>query len=118
MQPASALLLLALASLIAGCTNTLGQRESIGGARAGKPADCPIDVYRTEPTRPYVKVARLDTHLETTYFFSPSLDDALTELKRQACLSGADALMEIRERSSGYLETRSYHVTAAGIAFQ
>ena len=96
----------------------MGRREAINGGRPAKPADCAIDVYRAVPTRPYVKVARLDAHLEKKFFATPTIDDALPELKRQACLSGSDALMDITEKASGYVETRSYHVTATGIAYQ
>jgi len=111
-------LVIALASAIGGCASTLGNRQAIGDARPAKGPDCRIDVYEAEPTRPYVKISRVDAHVEITHFISPSLDDALPELKRQACLSGADALMDLKESSSGYLEMRSFHVTATGIAYR
>jgi uncharacterized protein YbjQ (UPF0145 family) len=55
--------------------------------------------------------------LEKTHFIGSSLDDALPELKKQARLSGADAIIEIRESSSKTGETKIYHVTATGIRY-
>jgi hypothetical protein len=49
----------------------------------------------------------------TVRSFSP--DDVLADLKRQACLSGADALIDISERTSSHAETRIYHLTAIGV---
>jgi hypothetical protein len=63
------------------------------------------------------ELSRLDVHLEKTHFIESSLSDALPELKRQARLSGADAVIEIRERTSKVAETRVYHVSATGIRF-
>ena len=62
-------------------------------------------------------LSRLNVHIEKTHFLSSDLDEAMPELKKQACLSGADAITDIQERQSSYLETRSYHVTAKGIRF-
>jgi hypothetical protein len=61
---------------------------------------------------------RLDVHLEKTHFISSDFESALPELRKQACLSGADAIIEIQEQSTGYLEMRSYHVTATGIKYK
>ena len=44
--------------------------------------------------------------------------ELLPELKKQACLSGADAIAEIQERSTRHIENRGYHVTATGIKFK
>lgn len=79
---------------------------------------CDVQILRDEtPQRPFVRISRLDVHLEKTHFISSSLDDALPELKKQARLSGADAIIAIQEYSSMMGETRIYHVTATGIRY-
>jgi len=45
------------------------------------------------------------------------LNNALPLLKNEARLAGADAIIEIRERSSNVLETNIYHTTAVGIVY-
>jgi len=83
-----------------------------------KPPDCEIAVFTDElPQGPYEEIARLDVHLEKTHFVSSGLRNALPELKKQARLCGADAIIKIKEKSSQHLETRAYHVTATAIRF-
>lgn len=50
----------------------------------------------------------------------PNFDDVLTKLRREACASGADAIIDIQERSSNInlSETNIYHVSAIGIKYQ
>jgi hypothetical protein len=81
--------------------------------------DCSIDIFRTGyPAKEFTKITRVDVHLEKTHFVPSSFESALSELKRQACLSGADAVVDIEERSSSHLETRGYHVTGTGIKYK
>jgi hypothetical protein len=83
-----------------------------------KPETAEIELVREElPARPFVRISRLDVHLERTHFLGSSLADALPELKKQARQSGADAIIEIQERRSMIGETRIYHVTATGIKY-
>jgi hypothetical protein len=83
-----------------------------------KPKNYDVQIFHPQmPQRPFIRISRLDVHLEKSYFIGSSLDDALPELKKQARLSGADAIIEIRQRSSMIIETRVYHVTATGIRF-
>jgi hypothetical protein len=70
-----------------------------------------------EPSRPFVRVSRLDVHFEKTAFIDPTLEEALPELKHQARLSGAEAIIDVHELRSVVGETRVYHVTATGIRF-
>jgi uncharacterized protein YbjQ (UPF0145 family) len=63
-------------------------------------------------------VSHLNVHLEKTFFAPSDFDDAKAELKHQACLSGADAIIEVRELSSSYLETRIFNVSGTGVRFQ
>jgi len=90
----------------------------LGETYPPRPEGYEIEVFRTGlPERPFVKTSRLDVHLEKTHFIGSSLKDALPELKKQARLSGADAIIKIEERSSKVGETRIYHVTATGIRY-
>jgi len=81
--------------------------------------DCDVEVFKTSvPSKGFIKIARIDAHLEKSHFIKSDFEDALPELKKQACLSGADAIIEIQERSSSVLETKIYHVTATGIKYK
>jgi hypothetical protein len=83
-----------------------------------KPEGYDVQIVQNEaPQRPFVRISRLDVHLEKSFFIGSSLDDALPELKKQARLSGADAIIEIRESRSMVGETKIYHVTATGIRY-
>jgi hypothetical protein len=57
-------------------------------------------------------------HIEKTHFLDSGIEEAMPELKKQACLSGADAIIQIQERRGAYVEARSYYVTAQGIRFR
>jgi hypothetical protein len=103
---------------MAGCASTIGRYEFLDKPYPERPANAPVEVFATgEPSRPYVRVARLDAHLEKTGFMPSNLTEALPELKRQARRAGCDAIVEITERRSEILETRVYHVTAIGIRY-
>ena len=85
-----------------------------------KPENCQIEIFRGEhPARQSERVSRLDVHIERTYYVRSQLDDALPELQKEACASGADGIIDIQERISHFnlSETNSYHVTATGIRF-
>jgi hypothetical protein len=102
----------------AGCASTIGRYEFLDQSYPARPADAPVEAFVTgEPSRPFVRVARLDAHLEKTGFMKSSLDEALPELERQARRAGCNAIIEISERRSEILETRVYHVTAIGVRY-
>ena len=69
------------------------------------------------PDKKYVKISRIDVHIERTFALTPNFNNALPELRKQACLSGADAVVEIEEQSSQLIENRMYHVVAVGIKY-
>ena len=107
-----------LGTLLASCETTQSRYVSLGQAYPPRPQDCDVSVLRDSvPQKPFQRVSRLDVHIARTHFVHASFDSALPELKKQACLSGADAIIEIQERSTGFLEDRAYHVTATGIKF-
>lgn len=114
---AAALFLVTL--LTVSCATRQSRYALLGQAFPPKPESCEVLIFReAAPPRTFVRVSRLDVHLEKTSFVGSSLESALPELKRQARLSGADAVIEIRETRSTVGETRVYHVTATGIRFK
>ncbi|SEN68823.1 Putative heavy-metal-binding [Nitrosospira multiformis] len=103
--------------ILASCATTQSRYSMLGSSYPPKPEGYDIQVFHDAPQRLFVRISRLDVHLEKTHFVGSSLDDALQELKKQARLSGADAIVDIREHSSMVGETRIYHVTAIGIRY-
>jgi hypothetical protein len=109
-----------LGTLLVSCATTQGRFTPLGQAVPPRPGDCSVAVLKDSvPQKAFERVSRLDVHLERTGFAQADIDSALPELKKQACLSGADAIIEIEERSTGFrFENRAYHVTATGIRFK
>lgn len=108
-----------IASLVASCATMQSRYVILEQSYPPLPEGYEVEVFRTgSPKRPFVRVSRLYVHLERTHFIGSSFEDSLPELKKQARLSGAHAIIEIQERSwwiGG--ETRVYHVTATGIRY-
>ena len=118
MKLAMSYVLLVL-TVIAGCTTTQSRFVVLGSPQSDRPENCEVQVFRNgTPQHQFARVARIDVHVERTFFMQPGFEDALPELRRQACLSGADALIEIEERQSAYVENRTYHVTAVGVKYR
>lgn len=113
-----ALVLLFTALLTISCATTQSRYSMLADSYPPNPEGHDIQIFRDGvPQRPFVRISRLDVHLEKTHFIGSSLDDALPELRKQARLSGGDAIIEIRESRSMVRETRIYHVTATGIRY-
>jgi hypothetical protein len=109
-----------LAFGLAGCMATTGNSRPLSEERyAARSPDCDVTVFRNSPpSQPFVAISRLNVHLEKTFFVPSDFSSAVGELKRQACLSGADGVIDIEERSSSYLETRIYNLSGTGIRFR
>ena len=104
--------------LAVSCATSQSRYVPFGKTYPPKPEGYQVEVFRVEPpTRPFERITRLDVHLEKAFFVGSSLESALPELKKQARLSGADAIIDIRESSSMVGETKIYHVTATGIRY-
>jgi len=92
----------------------------LGTIYSSRSPDCAIEVFRSEiPSKEFLKISRIDVHIERTYYIRTNFEEALPELKIKACESGADAIIDIQERSS-YInndETHIYHVIATGIKY-
>ena len=83
-----------------------------------RPANCAIEVLHDAPSRSFVRVARVYAHRESTFFVQPGEADSLPDLKKEACLAGADAIMDIAESKSGYAEMSSYTISATAIVYR
>ncbi|MEO7067007.1 MAG: hypothetical protein ABI114_08890 [Rhodanobacter sp.] len=55
---------------------------------------------------------------EKAFFVPSDFASAVGDLKRQGCLSGADATIDLQESHSRYLERRIYKLSATGIRFE
>lgn len=113
------LLLCLLALFLVSCSTVQSRYSMLDDSYPAKPESYEVQVYYHDnlPQRPFARISRIDVHLEKTHFRDSALEDAMPELKNQARLSGADAIIEIREKFSSRLETSIYHVTATGIRF-
>jgi len=109
-----------LASGLAGCMATTGNYRALSEEHyAARSPGCDVTVFRNSaPSQSFVAISRLNVHLEKTFFVPSDFSSAVGELKRQACLSGADGVIDIEEHSSSYLETRIYNLSATGIRFR
>lgn len=109
----------ALLLLVATACTTQSRYSPLGKSFPPRPETAAVEIFQTgAPARPFDRVSRLDVHLEKTHLVPSSFSDALPELEKQARLSGADAIIEIRETRSSVGETRIYHVTATGIRYR
>ncbi len=68
-----------------------------------------------DPTRRLAKACNLDLYVEKTRSGDPSLDDVLPEVKRQARLCGANAVIDVQWTIQGAGQASVYHVTATGV---
>ena len=111
---------LALGVLLTGCatTNRSGFTP-IGSTHPARAAGCEVEIFQRDlPARDFARIARLDVHIEWSAWFEPRLADAVAELRKQACLAGADAIIDLDERRGSHIETKRYHVTATGIIYR
>ena len=111
-------LLLTIALAMSACSASRGRYAWLGPPYSPWPQGHPVEVFQDGlPTRAFVRVSRLDVHIEKTDFRKASFEEALPELMNQARLSGADAIVEIQERRTWVVGSRAYHVTATGIRY-
>lgn len=110
---------LCFVALLSACSTTQSRYVELGNTYLARADTCAIDVFREgAPTRDFERISRLDVHQEKTHFIGSDFDSALPELKKQACRSGADGVVDIRELTDRRFENRSYHVTATGIKYK
>jgi len=116
---AKAAVLLLLAFLTAACATKQSRYYMLADSFPPKPEGYNVQIFHSDvPQRPYERISRLDVHLEKTHLIGSSfVNEAMPELEKQARLSGADAIIEIRGINSSVGETRIFHVTATGIRY-
>lgn len=86
--------------------------------RPAKPANAVVLLFKdTEPIRKYEVVARLNVHLEKTFFIPSVFDEAKPQLEAMARQHGADAIIHVDETKSRHLETFIFNVTATAVVF-
>jgi hypothetical protein len=110
---------LAVVLVATACTTTQASFKPGAEVFAARDKSHPIAVFEGDetPSLPYREIATLDVHLEATHFITFDLQDAIPKLIEQARAAGGDAIIEIKETRSRYLETFMYHVTAKAIRF-
>jgi hypothetical protein len=107
-----------MALCVVGCATTQSGFRPLGQTYPPKPADFAVEIVEDTPTRPFERIARLDTHFEKTHLIHTARDSGIAELKKQARAAGADAIIEVREMRSRVGETFILHMTGIGIRYQ
>jgi hypothetical protein len=110
--------LLVLVLVAGGCTTSQSRFVRLEGAYPPRPENCDVPILNPPPARDFVRIARIDVHLEWSAYDRPGLENALPEIRKQACLAGADAVIELDERRGSHIETKRYHVIATGIKYR
>ncbi len=111
--------LFVLSVILTSCSTSQSRYVLLNERHTALAEDVEIEVFKDSlPERPFERISRLDVHLEKSHFVSSDFDNALPLLKKEARMSGADGIIEVKERSSSVLETKVYHVTAIGIRFK
>ena len=110
---------LVLFILLSGCASVQESTFPIGSKSwPAKPSSAVVDVYRDAlPSRPYEAVARLNVHIEKTFFVKSTYSEALPRLQSLAREKGADAIIQISEDRSQLNETYIYNVKAVAIVY-
>ena len=68
-------------------------------------------------SRPFTSVSKLDLYVEKQSQGEPRLEDFVADLRRQARLSGARAVVDVEWTLNGGSPSSVYHVTATGITW-
>ena len=113
------LAVLALFILLSSCVSVQESAFPIGSKSwPAKPSSAVVEVYRdAPPSRPYEAVARLNVHIEKTFFIKSAYSEALPRLQSLAREKGADAIIQISEDRSQLNETYIYNVKAVAIVY-
>ncbi len=107
-----------LTMVISSCSTLQGRYKIIGEKYPPKPNNYEVEIFRESlPERDFIRVSKLEVHSEKSQFCGNALENVLPELKKQARLSGADAIIEIKEKRSRVVEFNMFHVTATGIRY-
>ncbi|MBZ5553353.1 MAG: hypothetical protein LAO21_11580 [Acidobacteriia bacterium] len=93
----------------------------VGPALPAKPPDCQIEVLQeVKPERPFEIVAQIDVYVrrnKVTRGRQGVFEEALPELKKQACRVGADGAMVIRQTVSHSGEFKLLYVKSEAFRY-
>lgn len=106
--------------LLAACSSQSPARFSPWGSKTfpAKEETFEVAVFDSVlPERAFERIARIQVAMEVPAVAEGSLQDALPELKRQARLAGADAIVDIRLVRSANGGSTRFQVNATGIRF-
>jgi hypothetical protein len=112
--------LLGLAGLLlSGCSSLQSTAFPAGDRHyPPKPPAAAVQVFMdTLPTRKFEAVAKLNVHIEKTFFIPSAFAEARPKLEDLARQHGADAIIQIAEKKSRLNETFIYNVTATAVVF-
>jgi hypothetical protein len=85
--------------LVAWACSTKTTLTAPPASNARTAGDCRVEIYpdrKKKPERPYEIITRAESHVQRNFFFGGKAtldDDAYTELRKQACRVGADAIL-------------------------
>jgi hypothetical protein len=107
-----------LGLLVGGCVNVQSTAFPVGQRRPPKSALAEVQFFpETPPERRYEPVAKLNVHIEKTFFLPSAMEEARPKLEDLARQHGADALIGIAEKKSRLNETFIYNVSATAVVF-
>lgn len=108
MKPGS--LALALAGLALSACSSVHVVPTASATHAQpRPSDCPLELLRSPPEKPYDELAELTSHVT-----APPKGGALEVLRPKACELGADAVIVLRDQVLNEMG----HTLVAGIAIK
>jgi hypothetical protein len=95
--------------------------ELVGDKRPAKPPNCEVEIFgENKPEKKYEVVARMDVYVrrnKITQGRQATYEEAVPELKKQACKAGADAVIVLRQTVSSSGEFKLLYVKAEAIHF-
>lgn len=105
---------------MASCASTVSGFVPDAERFSARDAQCTIEIVKkgNEPSRAVNRIGLISVRIEKTHFASPGWADALPDIQRQACLAGADAVVDVEEDRSSYIETRAYLVQGIAARFR
>jgi len=107
-----------IVAVTSGCMSVQPAAFPIGKQRSPRPEQSPVQLFKdTLPSRPYEEVARLNVHIEKTFFIPSAFPEALPQLEKLARQNGADAIISVSEKKTRLNETFIYNVSAIAVAF-
>ena len=107
-----------IVALTSGCMSVQPVAFPIGKRRPPRAEQSPVQLFKDAlPSRPYEEVARLNVHIEKTFFVPSAFSEALPQLEKLARQNGGDAIISVQEKKSRLNETFIYNVSAIAVAF-